>query len=75
MHAGRTLAGMTDIDNAETEKPAKRGWDFSWNHWANRLAYSLVAALAINSITHTALGWVIGIVLFVLTSAIVAARR
>lgn len=60
------------IEQASYAKPKR--WDFSWNRWPNRLSYSLLAALAINAITHTGLGWIIGIVLFVLTSAITARR-
>lgn len=61
------------IEQASYAKPKR--WDWSLDRWPNRLSYSLLAALMINAITHTGLGWVIGIVLFVLTSAIIGARR
>lgn len=61
------------IEQTDLSKPEKRSW--SLTHWGNRLAVSLIAAIAINVITGTAVGWVVGIVLFVLTTAIVTATR
>jgi hypothetical protein len=63
------------IEQTHLDKPAKR-WSWSWTNWGNRLVYCLLAGAVINWTTGIyALGTVIAVVLFVLTSAIVAARR
>lgn len=76
MHAGRTITAMDAIEEAESEKPARRGWDFSWNRWPNRLGYSIAAGFVVNLAADTrTLGTVIAVVLFVLTSAVVEVGR
>jgi hypothetical protein len=60
---------------ATTEKPKRRRWDWSLNPLGNRILYSVLAALFINVVTGTALGWVVGVVLLILTSAIVGVAR
>jgi hypothetical protein len=74
VRAGRTLTAMGDVEDVETERPKR--WDFSWNRWPNRLGYSLAAGTVINLATDIKpLGLTVTVMLFVLTSAIVAARR
>lgn len=66
------------IDHTHVDKPIKvrRRFDWSFNPWGNRLFYSLVAGTVVNLALHTyALGCVIAVVLFVLTTAIVTAAR
>lgn len=83
MHAGRTIAAMSDVDGRidpeayeDEGQPKQKRWDFSWNRWGNRLAYSLIAGIVINVTTGIYfLGTVITVVLFVLTSAIVEVVR
>lgn len=54
----------------------QRRFDWSLRPWGNRLFYSLIAGTAVNLSLHTyALGTVIFVVLFVLTSAIIEAGR
>jgi hypothetical protein len=75
VRAGRTLAGMDAIEE-ETEHEKPRRWDFSWNRWSNRVIYSLIAGTVINVATGiNALGAVVTVVLFVLTSVIVEVGR
>lgn len=70
MHAGRTLGHMTDVD----ARPRRLDW--SLNAWGARLLYSLIAGTVVNLIAGSqALGAVVAVVLFVLTTAIVAAVR
>jgi len=76
VHAGRTIAAMTDIDEAAAAQ-SKR-WDWTWNNWGMRLVYCIAAGTAVNLATGIyALGAVITVALFVLTSVIifVAHRR
>lgn len=62
------------IEETSLAKPKRRDW--SWNNWGNRLAYSILAGLAVNVVTGIyALGTTVTIILFVVTTAIVAARR
>lgn len=60
---------------AATPDRPKRRWDWSLNPLGNRILYSVLAALFINVVTGTALGWVVGVVLLILTSAIVGVAR
>lgn len=56
-----------------TAKP-KRSW--SMNNWGNRLFYSVAAGFFVNVTTHLyALGAIITVVLFILTTAIITAAR
>jgi hypothetical protein len=70
---------MTNIDEADTERPKR--WDFSWNRWPNRLVYCLLAGWVVSLATGgrfsgiNALGLVIVVVLFVLTTVIAEVRR
>lgn len=62
------------VEETSYAKPKRRDW--SPTNWGNRLAYSILAGMAVNLATGIyALGTVIAVVLFVLTTAIVAARR
>lgn len=62
------------IEQATLRKPKR--WSWSWNSWGNRLLYSVLAGLVVNLVTGIyALGTVTAVVLFVLTSAVVAVRR
>lgn len=66
------------IEQTNLQKPikvkGKRDW--SWNHWSNRLTYSILAGVAVGAGTGIyALGTVIAVVLFVLTTAIVTTVR
>jgi len=71
VHAGRTVTAMT---SRETE--TRKRWDWSLNNWGNRLLYSVLAGLVVNISTGIyALGTVIAVVLFVLTTAIVEVVR
>lgn len=63
------------VEEASYAKP-KRRFDWSLNPWGNRLFYSLAAGTVANLALHTyALGTVIAVVLFVLTTAIVMVGR
>jgi hypothetical protein len=63
------------IEETRLDKPAKR-WSWSLENWGNRLVYSIIAGTVVNLATGIyALGTVIAVVLFVLTTAIVTARR
>lgn len=67
------LIDQTHLDKKIVVK-AKRDW--SLNQWANRLMYSILAGIVINLTTGIyVLGTVVAVVLFVLTTAIVTARR
>lgn len=73
MHAARTLRGMTEIEGARAARP-KRSW--SLDHWGMRLFYSVIAGAVVNWTTGAyALGTVVAVVLFVLTTAIVTVGR
>jgi hypothetical protein len=62
------------VEEASYTKPKRRDW--SVNNWGNRLAYSVLAGMVVNLATGIyALGTTVAVVLFVLTTAIVAARR
>jgi hypothetical protein len=62
------------VEEASYTTPKRRDW--SINNWGNRLVYSLLAGMVVNLSTGIyALGTTIAVVLFVLTSAIVATRR
>lgn len=62
------------IEQTTLSKPKR--FDWSLNPVGNRIMYSVAAALAINLMTGwSAIGWVIGVVLFVLISAIVSTGR
>lgn len=66
------------IDHTHVDKPikVKRKHDWSWNNWGNRLVYCIAAGFVTNLATGIpALGVLVAVVLFVLTSAIVAVRR
>ena len=66
------------VDQTHLDKPIKvrRPFDWSWNPWGNRLAYSLVAGLVVNVSTGIyALGTVVAVMLFVLTTVIVTVSR
>lgn len=72
MHARRTVTAMNEVE----EQAGRKRWDFSWNRWPNRLFYSIAAGWVVNLVAGTTtLGTVIAVVLFVLTSAIVAVGR
>jgi hypothetical protein len=63
----------SDDADVDTAKP-KRSW--SLNYWGNRLVFCIFAGFVVNVSTGTnALGTVIAVVLFVLTTAIVHARN
>lgn len=63
------------IEETSLSKPAKR-WDGSWRNWGNRIAYSVLAAIALSLLLGSpAIGWTIGLVLFVVTSAVASIRR
>lgn len=67
---------MAEIEEVESERPARRGWDLSLNRWPNRLFYSFIAGWVINISTGiNAIGTTVAVVLFVLTTAIVLAVR
>jgi tetrahydromethanopterin S-methyltransferase subunit B len=71
---------MSDIDDqggqAEGLAEPKRRFDWSLNNWPNRLVYSLIAGTVVNlAVGSRTLGTVVAVVLFVLTTAIVGARR
>lgn len=54
----------------------RRRWDWSWRNLGNRIVYSLAAGTVVNWVAHAyVLGCVVTVVLFVLTSAIVYAKR
>lgn len=62
------------IEQTSLTKPKRHDW--SLNNWGNRLAYCLLAGMVVNLTTHLyALGIVVVVVLFVLTTAIAATRR
>lgn len=64
------------IEETSLSKPAKRQRDWSWNNWGNRIAYSVLAALALSLLLGSpAIGWALGLLLFIVTSAIVSVRR
>lgn len=66
------------IEQTHVDKPIKvrRKHDWSWNNWGNRLVYCIAAGFVTNLATGiSALGVIVAVVLFVLTSAIVAVRR
>lgn len=64
------------IEQTDLSKPEKRKWDHSWSNWGNRIAYSALAAIVISLlIGSAAIGWTLGVVLFVVTSAIASIRR
>lgn len=70
MRAARTLTGMN------RDAGAKKRWDWSLNNWGNRLIYSVLAGIVVDLGTGIrALGWVVAVVLFVLTSAVVLTLR
>lgn len=81
MHAGRTIAAMSDVDGrvepvTYEDQPKPRRWDFSLNRWPNRLVYSVLAGWVVNIATGiNVLGTVIAVVLFVLTTAIIEVGR
>lgn len=61
---------MTDVN----AKPKR--WDWTLNNWGSRLVYSLLAGTVVNlALGVRALGTVVAVVLFVLTTAIVTIRR
>lgn len=63
------------VEETHLDKPAKR-WNWSWTNWGNRLVYCVLAGLVVNLATGIyALGTIITVVLFVLTSAIVFVGR
>jgi hypothetical protein len=75
VRAGRTLTGMDAIEEAESEKAGRHPW-WSLERWGARLLYSLLAGTVINVATGiNALGTVIAVVLFVLTTVIVEVSR
>jgi hypothetical protein len=62
------------LEDASSAK--RKRWDGSLNNWGNRLAYSVIAGLIINLATGLyAVGTVIAVLLFVITTAIVTAVR
>ena len=66
------------VDQTHLDKPitVRRKFDWSWNPWGNRLVYCVLAGILVGLVLgSSAIGTVIAVVLFVLTSAIVAARR
>lgn len=59
----------------ETTHVTKR-WDWTWNNWVMRLLYSVAAGTVVNVTTGIhALGEVVTVALFVLTSVIVFVSR
>jgi len=68
------LVGQTHLD--KPIKVRRRRFDWSWNPWGNRLVYCVLAGILVSITTSSnIIGTVVTVVLFVLTSAIVAARR
>jgi len=66
------------VEQTHLDKPIKvrRKFDWSWNPWGNRLVYCVLAGILVSITTSSnIIGTVVTVVLFVLTSAIVAARR
>lgn len=66
------------IEQASYAKP--RRWDFSLSRWGNRIVYALLAGWVVSFATGHAtgingIGWVIAVVLFVLTTTIVEVSR
>ncbi len=62
------------IEETRLDKPRRR-WNWSLSNWGNRLVACLLAGGAINLATGTqTLGTIAAVVLFLLTSAIVARR-
>lgn len=61
------------IEEAVMTKSPGRDWGM--NPLGNRIMYSVVIALFINVATSSALGWIVGVVLLALMSAIVAGKR
>jgi hypothetical protein len=62
------------VEEATYTKPKR--WDWSLNRWGNRAAYSIAAGFVVNLATGVyALGTVVAVVLFVLTTAVVVTRR
>jgi len=64
---------MTQTNEARTRS---RRWDWSLNPIGNRFAYSLVVAILVNvALGVEALSLAVGVTLFLLLTAIVAASR
>lgn len=73
VRAGRTVRAMAGTEETQEVRP-KRDW--SLNNWGMRLVYSIAAGWVVNLALDTyALGTVIAVVLFVLTTAIVTVGR
>lgn len=74
VRAGRTVRAMAEINKAGTARPAWRSWGFE--HWGMRLFYAIAAGTVVNLVTGIyALGTIVAVVLFVLSTVIVLVAR